>query len=52
LEIIKQIIESNHIRPIIDQRFPLDKATEAFEYQMSGRVKGKLVIQIFEPTSR
>ncbi len=46
LEEIKQLAESELIKPIIDKIFPFDKSIEALHYQKSGRAKGKIVIKI------
>jgi len=43
---ITDMIEQEKIRTIIDRSFSLDDSIEAFKYQMSGRVRGKLVIEI------
>lgn len=41
---VARLCETGEIRPIVDQRFPLDEAAEALGYAGEGRAKGKVVI--------
>ncbi|SDP82537.1 NADPH:quinone reductase [Ralstonia sp. 25mfcol4.1] len=40
------LLESEHIRPVIDKVFPFEQAKEALEYLAQGRAKGKVVVKI------
>lgn len=40
------LLESEHIRPVIDKVFPLEQAKEALEYLAQGRAKGKVVVRV------
>jgi len=51
LEIIKSYIEEGKIRAIVDRTYTLENSVEAFEYQMSNRVRGKLVIDVNNASS-
>jgi NADPH:quinone reductase-like Zn-dependent oxidoreductase len=33
-------------KPVIDRRYPLDKASEAMEYLNKGHAKGKVVVLV------
>lgn len=46
LAILKELVESGAIRPVIDRTFPLAQAGEALEDAASGRARGKIVIVI------
>lgn len=46
LEILSEFIESEKIKPVIDQIFPFVEAQKAMEYSESGRTKGKLILKI------
>jgi len=46
LEIIKTLIETGKIKPIVDKVYPFSEAQEALAYSESGRAKGKIVIKI------
>lgn len=43
---IGQLLQSGHVRPVIDQVFPFAQAREALAYLAQGRSKGKVVVQI------
>ncbi|UIF84742.1 NADP-dependent oxidoreductase [Cupriavidus sp. UYPR2.512] len=40
------LLESEHIRPVIDKVFSFEQAKEALEYLAQGRAKGKVVVRI------
>ncbi|WP_368622237.1 NADP-dependent oxidoreductase [Paraburkholderia sp. BR13444] len=40
------LLESEHIRPVIDRFFSFEQAKEALEYLAQGRAKGKVVVKI------
>jgi NADPH:quinone reductase-like Zn-dependent oxidoreductase len=43
---IGELLESGHIRPVIDKVFPFEQAKEALDYLAQGRAKGKVVVRI------
>jgi NADPH:quinone reductase-like Zn-dependent oxidoreductase len=43
---IGKLLETQHIRPVIDKVFPFEQAKEALEYLALGRSKGKVVVQM------
>jgi NADPH:quinone reductase-like Zn-dependent oxidoreductase len=44
LDEITKLIETNVLRPIVDQTYPFDEAAQALAHVESGRTKGKVVI--------
>jgi NADPH:quinone reductase-like Zn-dependent oxidoreductase len=46
LSILKELIESGKITPIIDRTYPLSEAREAFRYLAQGHARGKVVITV------
>jgi NADPH:quinone reductase-like Zn-dependent oxidoreductase len=44
LVFIKELIEANKVKPVIDRRYPLSEAADAFRYMEAGRAQGKIVI--------
>jgi NADPH:quinone reductase-like Zn-dependent oxidoreductase len=43
---LKELIEANKVRPVIDRTYPLERAAEAVAYAATERVAGKVVITI------
>ena len=43
---IGKLLETQHIRPVIDKVFPFEQAKEALDYLAQGRAKGKVVVQM------
>ncbi|WP_040984529.1 NADP-dependent oxidoreductase [Oceanobacillus jeddahense] len=43
---IRELIEAEKIKPLIDQIIPFEDTQKAMEYSESGRAKGKIVIKI------
>lgn len=43
---IKDLLEARKIVPLIDRRFPLEEAVEAFRYFGQGHARGKVVITV------
>lgn len=46
LEEIKDLIEKNKIKPVIDKIFPFEKANEALSYVETGRARGKVIVKV------
>ena len=44
LQFIKELIEKEEFKPVIDRKYPLEKIREAFEYVASGQKTGNVVI--------
>ncbi len=42
----KELLETGKIVPVIDKRFPLSEAAEAFRRYESGQVKGRDVVTV------
>lgn len=43
---IAGLIDSGHIRPVVDKVFPFESTNEALAYVETGRAKGKVVIKV------
>jgi NADPH:quinone reductase-like Zn-dependent oxidoreductase len=46
LEFLAGLLENGTIRPVIERRYPLDKAAEAMQYLSQGHSSGKMIIHI------
>jgi NADPH:quinone reductase-like Zn-dependent oxidoreductase len=46
LVILKELIESGKVTPVIDRTYPLSKTPEAFRYLGKGHTQGKVVITV------
>lgn len=46
LLVLKELIESGKVTPVIDRSFPLDETPEAFRYLNEGHAQGKVVIRV------
>jgi NADPH:quinone reductase-like Zn-dependent oxidoreductase len=46
LVVLKDLIESGKITPVIDRTYPLNKTSEAFRYLEKGHARGKVVITV------
>ena len=46
LEFIAKLAEEGHIKPVISQRFILEKTAEAMQYLNAGHARGKVVITV------
>ncbi|MBI1276873.1 MAG: zinc-binding dehydrogenase [Anaerolineaceae bacterium] len=46
LLVIKELLETEKIKPVIDKRYPLSETAEAIRYLETGRARGKVVINV------
>jgi 2-desacetyl-2-hydroxyethyl bacteriochlorophyllide A dehydrogenase len=46
LQLLKELIESGKVRPVIDRTFPLNEAPEALRYLEEGRARGKVIVTV------
>jgi NADPH:quinone reductase-like Zn-dependent oxidoreductase len=46
LEVIKNLAEAGHFKPVIDRKYPLEKIKEAYAYVASGQKIGNVIITI------
>jgi NADPH:quinone reductase-like Zn-dependent oxidoreductase len=46
LVVMKELIETGKITPVVDRTFPLSKVREAMRYLESGQARGKVVITV------
>lgn len=46
LAVLKELVESERVRPVIDRSYPLSEAAEALRYQGEGHTQGKIVLVI------
>ena len=46
LNVLKELLETGKVKPIIDKRYKLSEITEAFNYFQEGHAQGKVVITI------
>lgn len=49
LDQLRELVEANKLRPIIDRTYPLEETGEALRYVEDGRARGKVVIRIGAP---
>jgi NADPH:quinone reductase-like Zn-dependent oxidoreductase len=48
LIVLKELIETGKVTPVIDKTFPLSEVSEAIRYLESGQARGKLVVTVGE----
>jgi NADPH:quinone reductase-like Zn-dependent oxidoreductase len=46
LVLIKELLEASKVVPVVDRRYPLSEAAEAFRYFKEGHPPGKIVITV------
>ncbi|MFH2025841.1 MAG: zinc-binding dehydrogenase, partial [bacterium] len=46
LEFIVKLVEDGKIKPVIERRYPLDKAADSMRYLGEGHARGKVVINV------
>jgi len=46
LQVLKELIESGKVSPVIDRTYPLSEAPEAMRYLEEGHARGKVVITV------
>jgi len=49
--ILKKMLESGEIKPVVDKVFPFERTAEAMEYLDNGRARGKIVISMVKEGS-
>ena len=45
-EVLKDLIESGKVRPVIDRTYPLSETAEAIRYLETGHARAKVVITV------
>ncbi len=46
LLVLKELLQSGKIIPVIEQRYPLSETAEAFKYLGEGHARGKVIIMM------
>lgn len=46
LDELAKLVEAGQVRPVVDREFPLEAIAEAHQYGETGRIRGKVVIDI------
>jgi NADPH:quinone reductase-like Zn-dependent oxidoreductase len=46
LVVLKELVESGKVTPVIDRTYPLSETPEAFRYLDEGHAQGKVVITV------
>ena len=46
MEILRELIESGKIKPVVDRSYPLAETAEAFRYLGAGHARGKIVVTV------
>jgi len=50
LAVMKELLASGKVKPVIDRRYPLSDTAEALRYIGEGHAKGKVVVVVEHPT--
>ena len=48
LLLLKNLVETRQVKPVIDRQYPLDQAAEAFRYLDTGHARGKVVVTVLD----
>jgi NADPH:quinone reductase-like Zn-dependent oxidoreductase len=43
---LEALMEQNKLKPVIENKFPLEKSSEAFEKAEFGKPRGKVIIKV------
>ena len=46
LDVIRELLESGQIRPVVEKRYELSQVAEALRYLGEGHARGKIVISV------
>ena len=44
MPVLRELLASGRLTPVVDRTFPLGEATEAIRYLQEGTAKGKIII--------
>ena len=51
LLVLKDLIESGQVTPVVDRTYPLSEAAKAIAYLKEGHARGKVVITVHRPST-
>ncbi|HEY6071834.1 MAG TPA: zinc-binding dehydrogenase, partial [Anaerolineales bacterium] len=46
LTLLKELVQSGQVRPVIDRRYPLSELADALRYLEEGHARGKIIITV------
>jgi NADPH:quinone reductase-like Zn-dependent oxidoreductase len=46
LDVLRELLESGKVRPVVERRYELEDAAEAFRYVGEGHARGKVVVRV------
>ena len=52
MALLKELLETGQLAPVIDRTFPLSEVPEAIRYLQGGQAKGKIVITVKRSVGR